>query len=147
MGKKEHPGKRHVGRWILATLALAVIGVAVAGYFYFDVASWQRLDPVRLQSLAQTGSIFDKDGQFVTSLVGSENRTLVALEDLPDHVVNAFLAAEDLRFYKHPGFDLVRIGGALVSNLRSRRFFPGRQYHYPAAGETQPPEQPENHRP
>ena len=22
MGKKEHPGKRHVGRWILATLAL-----------------------------------------------------------------------------------------------------------------------------
>lgn len=125
MGKKEHPGKRHVGRWILATLALAVIGVAVAGYFYFDVASWQRLDPVRLQSLAQTGSIYDKDGQFVTRLVGSENRTLVALEDLPDHVVNAFLAAEDLRFYKHPGFDLVRIGGALVSNLRSGGFSQG----------------------
>ena len=32
MGKKEHPGKRHVGRWILATLALAVIGVAVATF-------------------------------------------------------------------------------------------------------------------
>lgn len=74
MGKKEHPGKRHVGRWILATLALAVIGVAVAGYFYFDVASWQRLDPVRLQSLAQTGSIFDKDGQFVTRLDGKREQ-------------------------------------------------------------------------
>lgn len=61
----------------------------------------------------------------MTHLVGSENRTLVALEELPQHVVDAFLAAEDLRFYKHPGFDIVRIGGAVISNLRSGGYAQG----------------------
>ena len=117
--------KRHWGRWTLAALAVVFAAVLVAGFFYFDVPSWQSLDTQRLLSLAQTGSIYDKDGSFVTHLVGSENRTLVALEELPQHVVDAFLAAEDLRFYKHPGFDIVRIGGAVISNLRSGGYAQG----------------------
>ena len=117
--------KRHWGRWTLAVLAVVFTAVLVAGFFYFDVPSWQSLDTQRLLSLAQTGSIYDKDGSFVTHLVGSENRTLVALEELPQHVVDAFLAAEDLRFYKHPGFDIVRIGGAVISNLRSGGYAQG----------------------
>ena len=117
--------KRHWGRWTLAVLAVVFAAVLVAGFFYFDVPSWQSLDTQRLLSLAQTGSIYDKDGSFVTHLVGSENRTLVALEELPQHVVDAFLAAEDLRFYKHPGFDIVRIGGAVISNLRSGGYAQG----------------------
>ena len=117
--------KKHWGKWLGLTLAVVLVGALAAGFFYFDVPSWQRLDAERLLSLAQTGGIYDKDGAFVTKLVGSENRTLVALETLPEHVVNAFLAAEDLRFYKHPGFDLVRIGGAVVSNVRSGGFAEG----------------------
>lgn len=38
---------------------------------------------------------------------------------------DAFLAAEDLRFYKHPGFDLIRIAGAATANLRSGGFGQG----------------------
>ncbi len=114
---------RDKGRVIRRTAAvvgiLVVIGALIGAYLYFDVASWQRLDPAKLTDLAQTGAIHDKDGQYVTTLVGKENRKVIALESLPDHVVNAFLAAEDLRFYKHPGFDVTRIFGAVISNLRS----------------------------
>ena len=52
---------------------------------------------------------------FLTSLVGKENRTVIDTSRLPAHVVNAFLAAEDLRFYKHPGFDITRIIGAMLT--------------------------------
>ena len=109
--------------WMAA--ALILIGSAAAAWAYFDVASWQRLDPSRLTGLAQTGAIYDRDGAFVTTLVSKENRTVIAMDTLPDHVVNAFLAAEDLRFYKHPGFDVTRIAGALVSNLRTGGFGQG----------------------
>ena len=109
--------------WMAA--ALILIGSAAAAWAYYDVASWQRLDPSRLTGLAQTGAIYDRDGAFVTTLVGKENRTVIAMDTLPDHVVNAFLAAEDLRFYKHPGFDVTRIAGALVSNLRTGGFGQG----------------------
>ena len=112
-------------RWLAAAALMISLGALAAGYVLFDVGSWQRLDPSLLTNLAQTGSIHDKDGAFVTTLVGKENRTAIPLSTLPGHVVNAFLAAEDLRFYKHPGFDVTRILGAVVSNLRSGGYSQG----------------------
>ena len=110
---------------LLALFAGVLALTGVWAYDYFGVATWQTLDPSRLQNLAQTGAIYDMNGEYVTTLVGSENRTVIALKSLPPHVVNAFLAAEDLRFYKHPGFDVTRILGAVVSNVRSGGYAQG----------------------
>ncbi|MDD6051342.1 MAG: PBP1A family penicillin-binding protein [Clostridiales bacterium] len=109
--------------WGIAFLLLAAF--AAWSYEAFHVASWQRLDPHKLTNLAQTGAIYDKDGAYVTTLVGRENRTVIDTSTLPQHVVDAFLAAEDLRFYKHPGFDVTRILGAVVSNVRTGGFDQG----------------------
>ena len=116
-------------RWlqpVLWVIALSLIaGAALWGYSEFNVASWQTLDPGKLTNLAQTGAIYDKDGNYVTTLVGRENRTVIDTSALPRHVLDAFLAAEDLRFYKHPGFDVTRILGAVVSNVRAGGFDQG----------------------
>ena len=115
MEKQKRPWKL----WMAALLSAAVIGGFLFAFAYFDVSSWQQLNVAKLTDVAQTGAIYDKDGEYVTRLIGSENRVSVSLDTLPAHVSEAFLAAEDLRFYKHPGFDLTRILGAAVSNVRS----------------------------
>lgn len=56
------------------------------------------------------------EGEFITD-VGSENRDYVAYEDIPKLVEDAFLATEDVRFYKHNGMDLIRLGGAVIANV------------------------------
>ena len=119
--------KRHrLAGWLPGVAAvLILLGTLAWGYVYFDAANWQRLDESRLTGLSQKGEILDMNGTHVTTLVGSENRTVVPLDSLPQHVVDAFLAAEDLRFYKHPGFDVTRIAGALVSNLRTGSYGQG----------------------
>lgn len=109
--------------WVIVLLFLT--GATIWGYEAFSVATWQTLDPSKLTNLAQTGAIYDKDGNYVTTLVGRENRTVIDTSALPRHVVDAFLAAEDLRFYKHPGFDVTRILGAVLSNMRSGGFDQG----------------------
>lgn len=109
--------------WLTALLVLT--GAAVWACTAFDVASWQTLDPARLTAIAQKGAICDMNGEYVTTIVGSENRTVIDALQLPQHVRDAFLAAEDLRFYKHPGFDIVRIIGAAASNVRSGEFAQG----------------------
>ena len=48
-----------------------------------------------------------------------ENRRIVALDRMPPQVPAAFLSAEDRRFYKHKGFDLLGIVRAAVTNFRS----------------------------
>ncbi|MBQ4579594.1 MAG: PBP1A family penicillin-binding protein [Clostridia bacterium] len=109
--------------WLIALTLLA--GGAAWAYDAFGVVSWQTLDPAKLTGLAQTGAIYDKNGDYLTTLVGRENRTVIDTSQLPSHVVNAFLAAEDLRFYLHPGFDIIRILGAVVSNVRAGGFDQG----------------------
>ena len=120
-GKK----KRHTGRNILLTLAALLAAGAVAFYFLFGVASWQRLDLEKLTKIPQTGAIYDRNGDFAARIQSVQNRVSVPLSSVPTSVQSAFLAAEDLRFYQHPGFDVVRIFGALVSNLKSGDYAEG----------------------
>lgn len=48
-----------------------------------------------------------------------EQRDLVHVGDVPQHLIDAVLAVEDQRFLEHPGVDVRRIVGALVANLRA----------------------------
>lgn len=54
-----------------------------------------------------------------------ERHTWLPLKDIPDVVKKAFIAAEDKRFYDHPGFDLGAIIRALKDNYRSGRIVSG----------------------
>ena len=120
------PGRKQtIKRTLLIAALVLSLGLAAFLFNYLGVSSWQRLDVNKLTNLAQSGAIYDQNGVYVTTLVGTENRTVIDMDDLPRHVVDAFLAAEDLRFYKHPGFDLTRIFGAVVSNLRSGGYSQG----------------------
>ncbi|MFW5901952.1 MAG: transglycosylase domain-containing protein, partial [Thermodesulfobacteriota bacterium] len=47
-----------------------------------------------------------------------ERRQLVSIQQVPEHVIHAVLAAEDTRFYSHHGADLRGILRALVVNLK-----------------------------
>jgi len=54
-----------------------------------------------------------------------EQRDLVTLDEVPDHLIDAILAVEDQRFQSHPGIDVRRIGGAMLANLRAGRVAQG----------------------
>lgn len=109
-------------RWMLAVACAVALGLFL---YEIDVVHWQKLDPVRLTRLAQTSRLYDREGSLVTALRGPENRTVVRLSQVPQHVRDAFIAAEDLRFYSHNGFDLVRIFGSVVANLRAQSYAQG----------------------
>ena len=108
---------------VLLTILAALIGVLLlfcaVFYVFFDVPDWQKLDISKLSALAQTSSMYDMNGELMSELRGSENRIIVSLDEIPLHTRQAFIAAEDLRFYDHRGIDVYRILGALRSNLKS----------------------------
>lgn len=112
--------------FLVIAASLSVILIITAGFIIaFDVPNWKQLDHDRLNSLAQTSSIFDKNGDLITEIRGAENRTVVSLDTIPVSTQNAFLAAEDLRFYSHKGIDVFRMLGALRNNIRSGTFSEG----------------------
>src|SRR5699024_10749999 len=50
--------------------------------------------------------------------LGSENREFVSSEEIPDVLKEAVVSIEDQRFYKHIGIDPIRIGGAVLANVK-----------------------------
>ena len=54
-----------------------------------------------------------------------EQRALVRLSEVPEHLLGAILAVEDRRFETHHGIDPRRIVGALIANLRAGRIRQG----------------------
>ncbi len=104
-----------------AVTAAAIIALVVA----LDVGSWKPLDMDRLRSFSQSTLILDGQDREAAVISGAGKRTVVSLDKIPTKVQQAFLAAEDVRFYRHPGVDPVRIGGALIQNLKARDYAQG----------------------
>ncbi|HVF53435.1 MAG TPA: PBP1A family penicillin-binding protein [Actinomycetota bacterium] len=82
-------------------------------------ASACSLSPIDLEErrpLALRSTIRAADGSLLARLF-IENRALVSIDQIPFHLQRAVLAAEDARFYKHPGYDLRAIARAAVANI------------------------------
>jgi len=57
------------------------------------------------------------EAPMLTAIATGEKRRYSPLATIPDRVRQAVLAIEDRRFYDHPGVDIIRSAGAVVTNL------------------------------
>jgi len=100
--------KRHL-RWLIIVAGLgisATIGsvAAVIGAYYYVAPALPAAEMIRDIPLQIPLRIFSRDG-YLISEIGERRRVLITYDDVPAHVVNAFVAAEDQRFWVHPGID------------------------------------------
>lgn len=69
---------------------------------------------------AVSSQIFDVNGKLITTIHSVENRLPVSINKIPKNLQNAFIAAEDVRFYQHSGIDPRGILRAIWSNITNR---------------------------
>ena len=63
-------------------------------------------------------TVFSDDGRKIAEFF-EERRIIKSLEEMPPALINAFIAAEDSRFYKHRGIDFYSITRAFFKNLEA----------------------------
>jgi penicillin-binding protein 1A len=114
-------------KFFLKFLRLSVIGLfsaftlgvfaAAAAYLYLapQLPSVESLKDVRLQTPLRVHS---RDGGLIAEF-GEKKRAPLKYEDVPDLMIKAVLAAEDNRFYEHPGVDYQGILRAVVHLLKT----------------------------
>jgi penicillin-binding protein 1A len=112
---------------VLATLvAIVVVGGAALGgslallvpagrEVVFGTTSHAAL-AAELTKPSERSLVYDRFGNLM-SVLYAEDRSPIALEEVPDHLVDAVLAIEDRNFYEHNGVDLKATGRALFRNL------------------------------
>lgn len=104
----------------LAGMLLAVIGVSVAWWLLTPtLPSVDVLKDVRMHVPMR---VYTADQRLVATF-GEMRRIPVDIDEVPEQLINAFLAAEDAKFYDHPGIDwqgFVRAVGLMVVNRSLR---------------------------
>ena len=104
---------------------------AIGGASLLSVLLWIRLgpiDPTLLDATAhQSLTVVDRNGEVLYEPLaksGSRAEWLTA-EQLPPAVVQATTAAEDQRFFQHPGVDPIAVTRAMTHNVRRLRVMEG----------------------
>jgi penicillin-binding protein 1A len=116
-------------RWALRLLIAAgclvfLVIVGIGGMLLYFSSSLPKFDSLEDYRPPQVTRLYDRNGRVVAELF-EEKRTVVALEQIPKHVRQAFLAAEDADFYSHPGLDFTGMLRALWRNLIAGRVVQG----------------------
>ncbi len=111
--------------WVLSIvmtvgIICAIVGLVVGGSFLLYVKNYLDTSIDSFDALAKEKNLttmvsyVDDDGKIVelTSerLSASENRVWVKYSDMNPYLVNAFIAIEDERFWKHQGVDIIGLG-------------------------------------
>ncbi len=103
-----------------AVLLAAALAIGVYLYLEPDLPSTESLREVRLQVPLR---VYARDGRLLAEF-GEMRRIPLRLNEIPDPLVKAFLAAEDDRFFDHPGIDyqsLLRAGYSLLTTGERRQ--------------------------
>ncbi|WGE72283.1 penicillin-binding protein 1A [Actinobacillus equuli subsp. haemolyticus] len=88
-----------------AFLSLIILGGIVAGIAYFHIKeSLPNVSTLKSVELQQPMQIFTADGKLIGE-VGEQRRIPVKLAEIPQTLIDAIIATEDVRFYDHKGID------------------------------------------
>jgi len=99
---------------ILSVIGLTVI-IGIFIYFSKDIP-----DPNKIvdRSVAQSTKIYDRTGEHLLyEIHGEEKRTVIKLEDVSEHLINATISSEDQKFYEHYGIDFKGIARAIYKDI------------------------------
>jgi penicillin-binding protein 1A len=104
--------------WVLGALVVVcVLSFSLAFYLYRVSTTLPEIavNPDAIKT-ARTSIVYAADGSVIAEWHGEQDRTLVAMRDMPEYLREAVVAIEDRRFYEHDGVDFTGIGRALGAN-------------------------------
>ena len=116
MMKKKRKKSSYFWRIVIVAFVVVVVVMGMyTAYLFKDLPSLSALENPKTDIASR---IYSEDGELIDQFY-IQNRTIVSIDAIPKDLINALIATEDRKFYKHWGVDLDRILKATVKNLMS----------------------------
>ncbi|GMN99753.1 transglycosylase domain-containing protein [Parageobacillus thermoglucosidasius] len=115
------PSSRFRGTWKYIR-AFAFISLILAIFFTVALAgliAFAKLKGAPPLAVPQTTIFYADDGSKIGESDNGQTRYWVDLDDISPYIIQATIAVEDRKFYEHHGFDIKRIIGAVVANIKA----------------------------
>ncbi|MCM3714218.1 penicillin-binding protein 1A [Alkalihalobacillus oceani] len=108
--------RRRLVRLFFRLCLLGLVFLAASAVALLSYTKMQGPPPL---NVSQTTVYYGADNTPIGERHHGEHRYWVDLSEISPDVIDATIAVEDRRFYQHFGFDPLRIGGAIIANIRS----------------------------
>lgn len=96
--------------------------LVVGALFLYFIKDLPRPEKFTEGSIAQVSTIYDRTGQVLLyEIAGPEKRTIIPFKEIPQHLKDAVVVAEDNEFYKHKGIDIKSIIRAILYDLKVKK--------------------------
>ena len=118
--RKKRAKKGGIGKTIFVWISISVLLLILtgAGFIYFLVDGLPSIASLKDYRPSIITRVYADDGQLIDEFY-LEDRKVVQVTDLPKFVIQAFVAAEDARFFRHQGVDLQSIVRAFFKNVEA----------------------------
>ena len=107
-----------ISKYLLILTFIILIAIVVIFFKYS-----KRLDYKMPEK--HTITILDKDNDYFFEINNANKQTYININNIDQDIINAFISIEDKDFYTHKGINIKRIGGAIISNIKSNSFSQG----------------------
>ncbi len=107
-----------------AFLGSLMAGAALVGAYIYVQDSLPRIDSLADYRPPIITRVFADDGSLIAEF-SEERRIVVPYDQIPEQLVQAFVAAEDANFFGHEGIDLLSIVRAAIKNFQAGRIVQG----------------------
>lgn len=102
---------------VLSVFFLILAGAgALAGAYFVTAATLPRVETLADYRPPIVTRVYSDDGRVVAEFA-RERRIVVPMQKVPRQLINAFVSAEDSKFFQHKGIDLISIGRAALKNV------------------------------
>ncbi len=94
-----------------------IVFILVIIAFFIGIYAYAKVSNKLAINSANGYYLYDKNKELFTG----NNTNWVKLKDISPNLINATISIEDKNFYKHKGFDYLRIGKAMITNIKRRK--------------------------
>src|SRR5699024_750233 len=105
---------RRYWKWLMIIIGITIC-LSVSGYFVIVYGGSLVVDDEDL--ILEEATTIETENETVLKKLYNENRTIVDIDSIPEHVQNAFVAIEDRRFYEHAGVDFRSVLRAVFRDI------------------------------
>src|SRR4051794_20370503 len=110
---------KRAGKYMRAFLILATIGIILLFIMLLSLWMYAKILGPPPLAVPESTLYYSASGNVIGETNNGQKRYWVPIESISPELIDATIAVEDRQFYSHRGFDMKRIGGALLADLRA----------------------------
>ncbi|USK59708.1 transglycosylase domain-containing protein [Peribacillus asahii] len=111
---------KRAGKYVRAFLILATLGIILLFIMLLSLLIYAKILGPPPLAVPESTLYYSESGTVIGETNNGQKRYWVSIDSISPELVNATIAVEDRQFYTHKGFDVKRIGGAIIADLKAR---------------------------